>query len=159
MPCSSKRVQRSDRLDQSLSVRSKSFQDVVNEESDVWSYQQYAVVREYYDRPPLCVPLSTIFDIIALLTMLYQWYLRQRYHYANPAQRVFSKSLVGAPRSTLVCLAEVIAVQPELEVIWQEFESASTYAFAQQEALSQTRRSVGRRSNIDRRSLVLVEIR
>ena len=27
----------------------------------------------------------------------------------------------------------MIAVQPELELAWQEFESASTYAFAQRE--------------------------
>jgi hypothetical protein len=30
----------------------------------------------------------------------------------------------------------VIAVQPELELIWQEFENASTYAYAQREALT-----------------------
>ena len=91
LPCLSRRCEWCDQLTSFLSIRSKSFQDVVNEESDVWSYQQYAVVREYYDRPPLCVPFSTIFDIIALVTMLYQWYLRQRYNYANPTQRVFSK--------------------------------------------------------------------
>ena len=32
-------------------------------------------------------------------------------------------------------IAEVIAVRPELELAWQEFESASTYAYAQREAL------------------------
>ena len=36
---------------------------------------------------------------------------------------------------------EVIAVQPELELIWQEFESASTYVYAQHEALTKIDRS------------------
>jgi hypothetical protein len=36
----------------------------------------------------------------------------------------------------MVGILEVIAVQPELELIWQEFESASAYAYAQHEALA-----------------------
>jgi hypothetical protein len=35
----------------------------------------------------------------------------------------------------------VIAVQPELELVWQEFESTSTYAYAQCEALTNMDRS------------------
>lgn len=70
---------------------SKSFQDVQSIQSDIWNYQQYAVVREYYDRPPLFMPFSTIFDIIALVKIFYEWYLRVRYHYVNPLKRVFSK--------------------------------------------------------------------
>jgi len=38
-------------------------------------------------------------------------------------------------------ILEVIAVQPELELAWQEFESASTYAYAQREALTKIDRS------------------
>ena len=34
----------------------------------------------------------------------------------------------------------MIAVQPELELAWQEFESASTYVFAQREALNKNAR-------------------
>ncbi|CAF1515439.1 unnamed protein product [Rotaria sordida] len=56
--------------------------------------------------------------------MFYQWYLRVRYNYANPSERVF----------------KVIAVQPELELAWQEFEGASTYAYAQREALAKIKR-------------------
>ncbi|CAF4904868.1 unnamed protein product [Rotaria sp. Silwood1] len=82
------------------------------------------VVREYYDRAPLFIPFSTIFDIITLMKTFYQWYLRVRYNYANPSERVF----------------KVIAVQPELELAWQEFESASTYAYAQHEALAKIKR-------------------
>lgn len=98
---------------------SKSFQDIVEVQKDVWSFQQYAVVREYFDRPALFIPISTIFDIITLVKMFYRWYLRVRYNYANPTERVF----------------KVIAVQPELELAWQEFENASTYVYAQREAL------------------------
>lgn len=36
---------------------------------------------------------------------------------------------------------EVIAIQPELESAWEEFESASTYAYAQREALTRFDRS------------------
>ncbi|CAF2673374.1 unnamed protein product [Rotaria sp. Silwood2] len=102
------------------------FQDVQSVQSDIWNYQQYTVVREYYDRPPLFIPFSTIFDIIALMKIFYQWYLRVRYNYANPSERVF----------------KVIAVQPELELAWQEFESASTYAYAQREALTKIKRII-----------------
>ena len=70
---------------------SKSFQDVVEVQSDIWNYQQYAVVREYYDRPPFIIPFSTFFDIIALTKMFYLWYLRVRYNYASPTHRVFSE--------------------------------------------------------------------
>jgi hypothetical protein len=70
---------------------SKSFQDVVEVQADIWNFQQYAVVREYYDRPPLFLPFSTVFDIVALTKMVFQWYLKVRYHYANPTQRVFSE--------------------------------------------------------------------
>ena len=70
---------------------SKSFQDVQSVQVDIWNYQQYAVVREYYDRPPLFIPFSTIFDIIALIKIFYEWYLRVRYNYVNPLMRVFSK--------------------------------------------------------------------
>lgn len=70
---------------------SKSFQDVQAFQADIWNYQQYAVVREYYDRPPLFMPFSTIFDIIALVKIFYEWYLRVRYNYVNPLKRVFSK--------------------------------------------------------------------
>ena len=73
------------------SFRSKSFQDVQSIQTEIWNFQQYTVVREYYDRPPLFIPFSTIFDIIALVKMCYQWYLRERYNYANPTERVFSK--------------------------------------------------------------------
>ena len=38
-------------------------------------------------------------------------------------------------------LLEVIAIQPELESAWEEFESASTYAYAQREALTRLDRS------------------
>ncbi|UJR20407.1 hypothetical protein I4U23_023538 [Adineta vaga] len=109
-----------------IAMFNKSFQDVQSIQSDIWNYQQYAVVREYYDRPPLFLPFSTIFDIIAIVKMFYHWYLRVRYNYANPLQRVF----------------KVIAVRPELELAWQEFESASTYAYAQREALAMNDRTV-----------------
>jgi hypothetical protein len=99
------------------------------------------VVREYYDRPPLFIPFSTIFDIIALIKVLYQWYLRVRYNYANPTQRVFSKLTERMFIVMPLLFLEVIAVQPELELAWQEFESASTYAYAQREALTKTDRS------------------
>lgn len=82
---------------------SKSFQDVQSVQSDIWNYQQYAVVREYYDRPPLFIPLSTIFDIIALVKIFYEWYLRVRYNYVNPLQRVFSKFRLKLMRRCLVC--------------------------------------------------------
>ncbi|CAF5116159.1 unnamed protein product, partial [Rotaria sp. Silwood1] len=108
-----------------IAMFNKSFQDVQSIQSDIWNYQQYMVVREYYDRPPLFIPFSTIFDIITLMKTFYQWYLRVRYNYANPSERVF----------------KVIAVQPELELAWQEFESASTYAYAQHEALAKIKRS------------------
>jgi hypothetical protein len=122
---------------------SKSFQDVQSVQSDIWNYQQYAVVREYYDRPPLFIPFSTIFDIIALIKICYQWYLRVRYNYVNPLQRVFSKLWEKILRIECLffCIVEVIAVQPELELVWQEFESASTYAYAQREALTKMDRS------------------
>ncbi|CAF3447822.1 unnamed protein product [Rotaria sp. Silwood1] len=107
-----------------IAMFNKSFQDVQSIQSDIWNYQQYMVVREYYDRPPLFIPFSTIFDIITLMKTFYQWYLRVRYNYANPSERVF----------------KVIAVQPELELAWQEFESASTYAYAQHEALAKIKR-------------------
>jgi hypothetical protein len=74
-----------------LFFRSKSFQDVQSIQTEIWNFQQYTVVREYYDRPPLFIPFSTVFDIIALVKMFYQWYLRVRYNYANPTQRVFSE--------------------------------------------------------------------
>lgn len=48
-------------------------------------------MREYYDRPPLFLPFSTVFDVIALVKHFYYWYLRARYNYANPLKRVFSK--------------------------------------------------------------------
>jgi hypothetical protein len=57
------------------------------------------------------IPVSTIFDTITQVKIFYQWYLRVRYNYANPSQRVVSKFLIG------------------------EFESASMYAYAQHEAL------------------------
>jgi hypothetical protein len=41
----------------------------------------------------------------------------------------------------------VIAVQPELELIWQEFESASTYAYAQREALTKIDR-LGKKTKV-----------
>ncbi|CAF3482459.1 unnamed protein product [Rotaria sp. Silwood1] len=107
-----------------IAMFNKSFQDVQSIQSDIWNYQQYMVVREYYDRAPLFIPFSTIFDIITLMKTFYQWYLRVRYNYANPSERVF----------------KVIAVQPELELAWQEFESASTYAYAQHEALAKIKR-------------------
>jgi hypothetical protein len=81
-----------DYLDRLFCFASKSFQDVQSIQTDIWNYQQYAVVREYYDRPPLFIPFSTIFDIIALVKIFYQWYLRVRYNYVNPLQRVFSIS-------------------------------------------------------------------
>ncbi len=71
-------------------VFSKSFQDVQSIQANIWSYQQYAVVPEY-DRPSLFIPFSTIFGIIALVKIYYQWYLRVRYNYVNPLQRAFSK--------------------------------------------------------------------
>ncbi|CAF1028475.1 unnamed protein product [Adineta ricciae] len=109
-----------------IAMFNKSFQDVQSIQSDIWNYQQYAVVREYFDRPSLFLPFSTIFDIIAIVKMLYHWYLRVRYNYANPLQRVF----------------KVIAVRPELELAWQEFESASTYAYAQCEALVKVNQTI-----------------
>lgn len=37
-------------------------------------------------------------------------------------------------------ILEVVAVQSELELAWQEFESASTYAYAHREALTKMKR-------------------
>ncbi|CAF0946556.1 unnamed protein product [Adineta steineri] len=119
-----------------IAMFNQSFQDVQSIQTDIWNYQQYAVVREYYDRPPLFLPFSTIFDIIALIKMFYHWYLRVRYNYANPLQRVF----------------KVIAVQPELELVWQEFESASTYAYAQREALTKIDRGTVENDSVSRES-------
>lgn len=147
-PCSSSSIDREKRhIDCLVLFCSKSFQDVVEIQSEIWNFQQYTVVREYYDRSPLFIPLSTILDVIALTKMFYRWYLRVRYNYVNPTQKVFGESWLNEDSNGLVqfvCfqLAEVIAARPELEHAWREFESASTYVYAQEQILSRTERLI-----------------